>query len=154
MGDVIRLAAGKFFVKIPVGLFYSEHDTWAKRDSTVVVGITDYFQLLLGDVLFVNLPDEGSEIDTTEEIGELESVKAVLDIYSPVSGRVLEVNSRLEEEPELLNTLPYGEGWLLKVEPHNLEEDLSKLMSAEEYAKLVERKIREERERAERQKID
>ncbi|MHA1262981.1 MAG: glycine cleavage system protein GcvH, partial [Candidatus Freyarchaeota archaeon] len=125
-----------------------------KRDSTVVVGITDYFQLLLGDVLFVNLPDEGSEIDTTEEIGELESVKAVLDIYSPVSGRVLEVNPRLEEEPELLNTDPYGEGWLLKVEPHNLEEDLSKLMSAEEYAKLVERKIREERERAERQKID
>ena len=110
MGDVIRLAAGKFFVKIPVGLFYSEHDTWAKRDSTVVVGITDYFQLLLGDVLFVNLPDEGSEIDTTEEIGELESVKAVLDIYSPVSGRVLEVNPRLEEEPELLNTDPYGEG--------------------------------------------
>lgn len=154
MDDVIRISAGKFFVKIPVGLFYSEHDTWVKRGSKVVIGITDFFQLLLGDILFVTLPEAGSEIDTVEEIGELESIKAVLEIYSPISGKVLEVNSKLEGNPEILNNDPYGEGWLLSIEAFDLEADLSKLLNAEQYAKLVEKKIEEQQERAKRQKAD
>ncbi|MEM4678980.1 MAG: hypothetical protein QXP17_01645, partial [Candidatus Jordarchaeales archaeon] len=96
--------------------------------------------------------EEGCEINTAEEIGELESVKAVMGIYSPISGRVVEVNSRIKDEPELLNQDPYGEGWLLKVEPRNFEADTANLMNAEEYAKLVEFKIREEQKRIEKQK--
>ncbi|MFB0559767.1 MAG: glycine cleavage system protein GcvH [Candidatus Lokiarchaeia archaeon] len=154
MNEVIKIAAGKFFVKIPVGLFYSEHDTWVKRGSEVVIGITDFFQLTLGDVLFITLPEEGSEIVTVEEIGEIESIKAVLEICSPVNGKVLKVNPKLEENPEFLNNDPYGEGWLLRVEPSDLEADLSKLMNAEQYAKLVENKVKEEQERAERQRAE
>lgn len=152
MSDVIELVAGKFIVKIPKELFYSQHDTWVKTTSPAVIGITDYFQLLLGDVLYVNIPEEGSEINTAEEIGELESVKAVLGLYSPIGGRVVEVNRRVKEEPELLNQDPYGKGWLLKVEPRNLEMDIANLLDAEGYAKLVEFKIREEQKRIERQK--
>lgn len=154
MVDVIEIVAGKFIIKIPKGLLYSQHDTWLKGTSPVVIGVTDYFQLLLGDVLYVNLPEEGSEIDTTEEMGELESVKAVLGIYSPASGRVVEVNPRIKEEPEIINQDPYGDGWLLKVEPRSFEADAANLMDAEEYAKLVELKIREEQKRIERQKVD
>ncbi len=154
MVDVIKLVAGKSIIKIPKGLLYSQHDTWLKGQSPAVIGVTDYFQLLLGDVLYVSLPEEGSEINTTEEIGELESVKAVLGIYSPVSGRVVEVNPRLKDNPELINQDPYGEGWLLKVEPRNIEEDVANLIDAEAYAKLVELKIREEQKRIEKQKID
>ncbi|MEM1658603.1 MAG: glycine cleavage system protein GcvH [Candidatus Jordarchaeales archaeon] len=152
MIDVIEVASGKFIIKIPRGLLYSQHDTWVREASPAVIGITDYFQLLLGDILYVNLPEEGCEINTAEEIGELESVKAVMGIYSPISGRVVEVNSRIKDEPELLNQDPYGEGWLLKVEPRNFEADTANLMNAEEYAKLVEFKIREEQKRIEKQK--
>ncbi|MBS7288107.1 MAG: glycine cleavage system protein GcvH [Candidatus Freyarchaeota archaeon] len=154
MVDVIELVAGKFTIKIPKGLFYSQHDTWVRKTSPAIIGVTDYFQLLLGDVLYVNLPEEGSEINTVEEIGELESVKAVLGLYSPVSGRVVEVNSRIKEEPELINQDPYGDGWLLKVAPRNLEVDIANLMDAEGYTKLVEFKIREEQKRIEKQKIN
>lgn len=154
MNEVIKVAAGKFFVKIPVGLFYSEHDTWVKQGLEVVIGITDFFQLTLGDVLFITLPEEGSEIDTVEEIGEIESIKAVLEIYCPVNGKVLKVNPKLEENPEFLNNNPYGKGWLLRVEPFDLETDLSKLLNAEQYAKLVEKKIKEEQERSERQRAE
>lgn len=154
MNDAIRVAAGKFFVKIPFGFYYSEHDTWLKQDLEVTVGITDFFQLMLGDILFVNLPEEGSEVNTLEEIGELESIKAVLELYSPVSGKVLEVNPKLETNPEILNSDPYHEGWMLKIEAFDLEADIPKLMNAEQYAKLVEMKIKEQKERTERQRTD
>ncbi len=150
--QIIELVTGKFTVKIPRGLFYSQNDIWARRTSPVVIGITDYFQLLLGDVLYVDLPEEGREVKASEEIGELESVKAVLGVYSPVSGHIVEVNNRLKESPELLNQDPYGEGWLLKIDPSNSEADFLNLMEAEEYAKLVEFKIREEQKRIEKQK--
>ncbi len=125
--------------KVKEGLYYTKTHEWAQvlEDGTVLVGITDYAQKELGDLAYVELPEVGKEVNKGDVLCEVESVKAVSEVYAPVGGKVVEVNGELEDSPELLNEDPY-EHWIAKIEPTNLEEELKELMDAEAYAKYLE----------------
>jgi glycine cleavage system H protein len=123
---------------IPPDLHYTAEHEWARRsaDDTVRVGITDFAQSALGDVVFVQLPDVGTEVTAGESFGEVESTKSVSDLYAPVSGKVSAVNSDLEGSPELVNSDPYGGGWLLDIQVSDvgaLESAITTLLDAEAY---------------------
>ncbi len=123
----------------PDDLRYSSEHEWARLEDvgSVEVGITHYAQDTLGDVVFVELPEVGSEVGQFDKFGEIESVKAVSDLYSPVSGTVTEVNDKLEQSPELVNADPYGEGWMMKVALDDPSE-LESLMDSETYTGTLE----------------
>tara|TARA_E500000178_G_scaffold136828_1_gene136785 strand:- start:16400 stop:16789 length:390 start_codon:yes stop_codon:yes gene_type:complete len=125
--------------EFPAELKYANSHEWARleSDGIVVVGITDHAQDALGDIVFIELPESGADVDAGAEIAVVESVKAASDIYSPVSGEVVEVNSALEDEPELVNGSPYEDGWLFTVRV-NSSDDFSNLLDAEGYQALVE----------------
>jgi glycine cleavage system H protein len=123
---------------IPADLHYTAEHEWVRRsgEDTVRIGITDFAQSALGDVVFVQLPDVGSEVAAGESFGEVESTKSVSDLYAPVSGKVLAVNSDLDGSPQLVNSDPYGAGWLLDVQASDvaaLESAVSELLDAEAY---------------------
>ena len=123
---------------IPADLHYTAEHEWVRRSGgdTVRIGITDFAQSALGDVVFVQLPDVGSELIAGESFGEVESTKSVSDLYTPVSGKVLAVNSDLEGSPQLVNSDPYGAGWLLDVQASDvagLEAAIAELLDAEAY---------------------
>ena len=121
--------------EVPDDRRYSKEHEWAQaRDGRVVVGITHYAQDQLGDVVFVELPTAGTEVEAGKPLGEVESTKSVSDVYSPVSGKVVESNAAVEAEPELVNSDPYGAGWLVAIDS---SDDLGGLMSAEDYRSLV-----------------
>lgn len=125
-------------MNIPKDLKYTKDHEWAKLDGDVVtVGITDYAQGELGDVVYVELPEVGSEIEVDESFGTIEAVKAVADLFSPVSGEIVEVNAdRLEETPETINSDPYGDGWMVKIKLSDPSQ-YDGLMSAEDYEKHI-----------------
>ena len=116
---------------------YSKEHEWAKVEGNVTtVGITDYAQDQLGDVVYVELPNVGDRVEQFKVFGVIESVKTASDLYSPVSGEVVEINSALVDEPAQVNDSPYGEGWLIKVRPDDpgvLERELANLMDADAY---------------------
>ena len=117
--------------------YTKEHEWLAVNGSVGTVGITHYAQSELGDIVYVELPATGSQVVAGEEFGTVESVKAVSEIFAPVSGEVLEVNSGLASSPETINKDPYGEGWLLKIKLAD-SKDLESLMTAAEYRKYIE----------------
>ena len=123
--------------EIPPDLHYTADHEWVRRTGadTVRVGITDFAQSALGDVVFVRLPDAGTDLTAGEAFGEVESTKSVSDLYAPVSAKVLAVNEDLDASPELVNTDPYGGGWLLdlQVEADALEKGFADLLDAEAY---------------------
>ena len=120
---------------VPEDLQYTKSHEWVRtEDGTVTIGITDHAQEELGDVVFVELPDEGATIEAGDSFGTVESVKAVSDLYTPVWGEVVEVNSSLEDAPEKINDDPYGEGWIVKLRTT----DEPDLLSPEEYERVVE----------------
>ena len=122
-------------MSVPQELQYTKSHEWVRvEDEVVTVGITDHAQEELGDVVFVELPEEGDSLSAGDTLGTIESVKAVSDLYAPVGGEVVEVNGALEDTPENVNEDPYGEGWLVKIRTSE-EGDL---LSAEEYEKVVE----------------
>ncbi|HZC85138.1 MAG TPA: glycine cleavage system protein GcvH [Rubrobacter sp.] len=122
-------------MNIPEDLQYTKSHEWVRIEGdTATIGITDHAQDELGDVVFVELPEEGATFDTGESFGTVESVKAVSDLYTPVGGEVVEVNSALEDAPENINEDPYGEGWIVKLRTT----DGADLLSPEEYEKVVE----------------
>jgi glycine cleavage system H protein len=127
--------------EIPADLYYTEEHEWVQRtgDTTVRVGITDYAQSALGDVVFVQLPDVGADVTAGESFGEVESTKSVSDLYAPVSAKVVAVNGDLEANPQLVNSDPYGEGWLidLRVEDSSAEDALAGLLDADAYRATV-----------------
>jgi glycine cleavage system H protein len=127
--------------EIPADLYYTEEHEWVQRtgDDTVRVGITDYAQSALGDVVFVQMPDAGVEVSAGESFGEVESTKSVSDLYAPVSAKVVAVNRDLDSNPALVNSDPYGEGWLvdLQVDAGTLEDGLHGLLDAEGYRAAV-----------------
>lgn len=124
----------------PEELKYTKEHEWVRvEDDEATVGITDYAQDALGDIVFVELPREGDSVENAKGAAVVESVKSASDIYAPVSGNVSAVNPKLESNPELVNQSPYGDGWMFKLELKDASE-LDGLMSAEEYAKLVEGK--------------
>ncbi|WP_255195475.1 glycine cleavage system protein GcvH [Halorarius litoreus] len=118
---------------VPTDRRYLESHEWAhEQDGTVRVGITDFAQDELGDVVFVELPAEGDVLSKDEQFGVIESIKAVSDLYAPVSGTVTAVNARLVDEPELVNEDPFGDGWMLELDPSDVDE-LDDLLSPDEY---------------------
>jgi glycine cleavage system H protein len=122
----------------PEGLRYTEQHEWARQDGELVtVGITHYAQDQLGDVVFVELPAVGKEIGAGASFGVIEAVKTVSDLYAPVGGEVVEVNSRLAEEPALVNQSPYEQGWMIKLRPKN-GAALEGLLDAAAYRQLLE----------------
>ncbi len=119
-------------------LYYSEDHEWIREEEDyLLIGITDFAQEELGDIVFVELPEVDEEFDKDDSFGVLESVKAVSDTFIPISGKVIEVNEDLIDNPELINNDPYGDGWLIKVDPAD-DSELDELLSAEEYAEFIE----------------
>jgi glycine cleavage system H protein len=125
-------------MNIPENLKYTKDHEWVKIEGDeAYLGITDYAQNELGDIVFVEIETEGEELDKEEVFGTVEAVKTVSDIFMPVSGEVLEVNSKLEDSPEVINKDPYGEGWLIKLKITNKEE-LDDLLDSSGYKALLE----------------
>lgn len=124
---------------IPSHLKYTTSHEWIRDegDNTITLGITDHAQELLGDVVFVELPEEQKALKTGDSCAVVESVKAAADVYCPIAGEVTAINTTLTQQPELVNTDPYGEGWLCRVRVKNKAE-LNNLMSAEDYKRSVE----------------
>ncbi|WP_455366388.1 glycine cleavage system protein GcvH [Kaarinaea lacus] len=124
---------------IPEDLHYTKTHEWVKQDAdgTVTVGITDHAQNLLGDMVFIELPEVGSEFTTGDDCAVVESVKAASDVYCPVSGEIIETNEALVETPEVVNQDPYGDGWLFKLKPND-EGEVEDLLDAEVYKELAE----------------
>ena len=118
--------------------FLSSHE-WARieSDGTITIGISDHAQDLLGDIVFVELPEVGQTLDAESDAAIVESVKAASDVYSPISGEVKEVNSLLEDQPEIINSSPYEDGWFYKISPSDLDE-LDNLLSPEDYSAVCE----------------
>lgn len=122
-------------MNLPEDLQYTKSHEWVRREGEVAtVGITEHAQDELGDVVFVDLPEQGATFSAGESFGSVESVKAVSDLYTPVGGEVVEINSALEDSPEKVNEDPYGEGWIIKV---RVSEE-GELLSAADYQKVVE----------------
>lgn len=124
-------------VEIRDDLKYTKEHEWVRLEGDkATMGITDYAQKELGDVVFVDLPEVGREVEQMKSFGTIEAVKAVSDIFSPVSGKILEVNTKLSSQSNLINSDPYGEGWIIKIQVKNPKE-LDSLLSPEDYRKLV-----------------
>jgi len=118
-------------------LYTKDHEWLQVQEDTAIVGITDYAQHELGDVVYVDLPEVGDTFDLNEPFGSVESVKAVSEIFCPVSGEVLDANSKLEDSPELVNESPHKDAWMIKIRISNPDE-LTELMSAEEYEEYIQ----------------
>ncbi|MDQ3973185.1 MAG: glycine cleavage system protein GcvH [Actinomycetota bacterium] len=122
----------------PQDLKYTEEHEWARADDArITVGITHYAQDALGDVVYVDLPAAGTRVEQGQPFGEVESTKSVADLYAPVTGRIVERNESLEAQPELVNSDPYGGGWMVVIEADDVG-DLDRLLSAQDYEKLTE----------------
>ena len=125
-------------MNVPEDLRYTSDHEWARlEDGKIRIGITDYAQDALGDVVFVGLPEPGAKVSAGESMSEVESTKSVSDIYAPVGGTVVEVNSELTDAPQRLNDDPYGEGWLCVITPDDVEH-IRSLLDAEGYRKIIE----------------
>jgi|TARA_B110000305_G_scaffold44597_1_gene47009 glycine cleavage system H protein len=125
--------------ELPDNVKYLSSHEWVKleEDGTVTVGISDHAQDLLGDIVFVELPEVGQQLNAEEEAAVVESVKAASDVFSPISGEVTEINEKLIDEPEVVNASPYEDGWFYKMKPQDLS-SLEGLLSPEEYANSQE----------------
>jgi len=126
-------------MNIPDDLKYTKEHEWIRDngDGTVTIGITDFAQGELGDIVFVELEPEGSEFDQDEVLGTVEAVKTVSELFSPVSGEVTEINEDLEDDPELVNNDPYGDGWMVKMKLSDASE-LESLLSPQDYKQLID----------------
>ena len=128
-------------VQVLEELKYTKDHEWAHEEGEVlVIGITDYAQDSLGEIVYIELPSEGDEITKGDPFGAVESTKAVSDLYAPVSGDVVEVNEALLDSPEIINNDPYGEGWMIKVKVYD-QGELDDLMNFEEYTDLVDNEV-------------
>ena len=126
-------------MEFPDELKYTEQHEWARVEGNVVrVGITDFAQDALGDVVYVDVPEVGTEVQANEPFGEVESTKSVSDVYAPVTGRVVERNAELADSPQLVNDSPYGDGWMIAIEPADPSE-MEGLLDAAGYRSFIER---------------
>lgn len=124
-------------MNIPAELKYTKDHEWVKIEGdTAIVGITDFAQSELGDIVFVDVESVDEELNVGDVFGSVEAVKTVSDLYLPISGKVVEFNEELESEPELVNTDPYGKGWIIKLKIAN-DADQSELLSAEQYQEVI-----------------
>jgi len=124
-------------MNLPKELLYTKEHEWIRIEENIaIVGITDYAQNELGDIVFVELPEIDSLVDKDEAFGTIEAVKAVADLYSPLSGKVVNINANLEESPETVNNDPYGDGWMIKIEMSN-DDESQDLLSDSDYYTLI-----------------
>ena len=124
-------------MNVPENLHYTEEHEWISvSDNIVTVGITDYAQGELGDVVYVELPEEGEEFAQMDTFGTIEAVKAVSDLFAPVSGKVVKINSALADSPEIINKAPYDDGWMIQIELEDKSE-LDHLLNAEQYKEKI-----------------
>jgi len=125
-------------MNLPTELLYSKEHEWVKKENGKVwIGITDFAQSELGDVVFVELPEVGEEVEVDEPFGSVESVKTVSELYAPVSGKIVEINEELEDSPEFVNESPYDKAWMIVIELAD-ESEMNNLLSPEEYEAFVE----------------
>jgi glycine cleavage system H protein len=133
-------------MEFPEGLRYSKEHEWVLVEgTTATIGVTEFAQEELGDIVYVELPEVGEKVVKDDPFGAVESVKAVSDVYAPVSGTVLEINDMLRDNPETINDDPYGDGWMIRVEMSD-KDDLKDLMNADEYAEYVQQQKEEDEE--------
>jgi len=145
MGEFLETTYDKFVFKVKVGFFYSKEDFWASVEGNVaLIGVSDFLQKARGDVAFLETAEAGTEVKQGQELGKIETIKATFGILSPVSGKVIEVNSDLESSSYLINEDPYGAGWIYRIALRNFDGDRGGLLSAESYFELVKEKIAEE----------
>ena len=117
---------------------YTEEHEWTNNQNDIVtIGITDHAQESLGEIVFIELPDVGTTVDKSSTFGVIESTKSVSDLYSPIAGEVVEVNRSVENEPDIINKNPYGEGWIIKIKAKRIE-DLDSLLTAKQYEELID----------------
>tara|TARA_B100002051_G_C16352942_1_gene447238 strand:+ start:94 stop:468 length:375 start_codon:yes stop_codon:yes gene_type:complete len=122
---------------VPEKLKYTKEHEWVKKqESEIIIGITDYAQSELGDIVFVELPNVGDKFNQNDTLGTIEAVKTVADIFSPVSGSIVEVNNEIEDNPEYVNSDPYNKGWLVKIRIED-ESCLENLLSSQEYSEMI-----------------
>ncbi len=142
MAEFLETTFDKFIFRVKEGNYYSEDDYWVDIDGRVAtVGVTDYLQKSNGDVAFIEPVAPGKQVKKGDELGEMETIKVTLNLLSPVSGKVTEVNGELEAHPELINNDPYGAGWICRIELDDPEEAKGRLMQAEAYMELMKEKI-------------
>lgn len=123
--------------EVPEGLYYSKDHEWLKIESDVCrIGVTDYAQKSLHEVVFVDLPKCDINVTSKQSLGTVESVKAVSDYFAPIGGKIIEVNDVLSNKPDLINTSPYNDGWIVIIKPENLEE-IKELMNSTKYVELL-----------------
>jgi len=138
MTDLRGSRAMSFAYEVPEGLLYSRNHEWVKvKGKVATVGVTDYVQRKLREVLYVELPNTNVKVSRGQHVATIESVRATHEVRSPVSGRIVEVNAKLVDSPELINEYPYESGWIFRVEIAN-EEDLADLMDADEYSRYLQ----------------
>ena len=135
---------------MPDELYYPEEHSWARVDGTkVTVGMTDFFQKEAGDIVFVDLPEEEDDVSQGEVCGKIQSRKWIGKMVAPVSGEIIEINEELEDDTSLINTDPYGEGWIIVIEASDLDSDLGKLIHGDAVADFIDKEIkRAEEEKA------
>ena len=150
MSEYLSTTFDKFELRVRKGYYYTEDGLWiSMEEGRVRVGVSDYVQRTGGDVAFVELLKTGSTVERQREFGTLETAKTTVTLLSPMSGTVEEANGRLVEKPELVNSDPYGEGWLVTLAPRKLENELKTLMSADGYFELMLKKLETEHKKLE-----
>jgi len=127
-------------MKDPKTYLYSKDHEWLEKndDQSVTIGISDFAQKSLGDVTYVDLPDVGTQLNKGESFGSVESVKAVSDLYAPITGEIIAINEKINDEPEIVNSTPYDQGWMIKVKCVDLDQQCSELMSFEAYQDIAQ----------------
>jgi glycine cleavage system H protein len=145
MAEYLETLYKKFIFKVKVGYLYSQEDFWADiSGKTATIGLSDYLQKSKGDVAFLEMIESGTQVKVGQELGKIETIKATFGIITPVSGKVIEVNTELETSPELINNDPYGAGWIYKIELNEPEKAKSILVEADGYMQLMTEKIEKE----------
>lgn len=143
--DFMEVTYDKFTFRVMKNYLYHPEECWAKESGgLVLVGVSDFSQKVVGDVAFLELPEAGTELTPGGEAGTMETIKTTVSLISPVGGTIQEVNGELDENPQLVNTDPYGAGWIFKVAPGDWEADKKVLLDAEAYFPKMEAKIKEE----------
>lgn len=129
--------------EVPEELYYTKEHEWVKVEGDVCrIGVTDYAQKSLHEIVFVDLPKVGAKVSQSQTLGSVESVKAVADVFAPISGEVRETNVKLADTPELVNQQPYGDGWIVVIKSTNLEAELKALLNARAYADFLKTQVK------------
>ncbi len=143
--DSVKVTVDKFIFNFPINLRYSETGLWIRQEEGLArLGLSDFAQQRNGDIAFANLPDAGSVLDAGDEIASIETVKVNISLLSPMKGTIEEVNSILQDSPELINQDPYGQGWMVVLRVEDLERQMDNLLDAETYSKLAKQQAETE----------